>query len=393
MADPELLTVKLPGRETQNVSEWEIDTEYLTSADGFSFTIFDQDVAKLRGLDLSPVELLLGEAQQVLGRIDVTRIGGAGTAVECMGRDYLADLVECNVDPALRVTEGMQLADAIRDATAPLGIKIVNDEADGDIRMMRVGKPVKKGKPRKHAAKKQGDYKPEPGQGVFDFVNKLVARNGCTIQPWRARDGITLSAPRYDSDPVYALRRTTDAAAASVNNLKEAVAVRDFTRFPTYAISQCYEAKRGEQAVNAAALFDVAGRYEDLFNGHAYTKLRRIPGKVHDTLDGKLYRLLVVRDEKARTIEQATHALLRAIAERLKDTLCYQATVRGHRDPETGAIWSVDTMCRVDDDLADVHEVLWVAKRTLSYSRTAGAVTKLELWRPRTFVIGEDSSP
>jgi prophage tail gpP-like protein len=115
---------------------------------------------------------------------------------------------------------------------------------------------------------------------------------------------------------------------------------------------------------------------------------RQQKGKVADQVaQGALYRLLVYRDENARTAEQIEAAARRCVAERLKDTLYYHATVKGHADPRTGAIWTVDTMVNVDDDVADVHEPLWIESRTLRFG-SGGAETDLVCWRPESFTLG-----
>jgi hypothetical protein len=113
------------------------------------------------------------------------------------------------------------------------------------------------------------------------------------------------------------------------------------------------------------------------------------PGKgATEVASGALYRLLVYRDEEARTETMIESAMKRAIAERLKDTLEYRVTLKGHADATTGAIYSVDTMIDVNDSVCDVHEQLWIASRTLRYSGSDGPTTELVCWRPESFVIG-----
>lgn len=100
-----------------------------------------------------------------------------------------------------------------------------------------------------------------------------------------------------------------------------------------------------------------------------------------------LYRLLVFRDDDARNGEQIEKAAKRTIAERMKDTLQYRLTLKGHVDPGSGAVYALDTMIRVDDEFADLHEVLWVADRTLRYSEGEGPMTDLVCWRPESFEL------
>jgi prophage tail gpP-like protein len=75
------------------------------------------------------------------------------------------------------------------------------------------------------------------------------------------------------------------------------------------------------------------------------------------------------------------------VCERLKDSLVYRATVKGFSDYHTGAVYAVDALARVEDDVCDVHETLWVASRRFSYQEGAGTTTELECWRPGSFTI------
>jgi prophage tail gpP-like protein len=61
--------------------------------------------------------------------------------------------------------------------------------------------------------------------------------------------------------------------------------------------------------------------------------------------------------------------------------------MRGHTDPDTGGIYSVNTMLHVTDEIRGVDEPMWVASRKLMFSPEAGATTELKLWRPGSFQI------
>jgi prophage tail gpP-like protein len=71
----------------------------------------------------------------------------------------------------------------------------------------------------------------------------------------------------------------------------------------------------------------------------------------------------------------------RAISDRAKDTLVYTCTMPGHRDRQTGAVYAIDTLVDVNDDIREVHEPLWVIGRKFRYSASEGAVTDLTMIR------------
>jgi prophage tail gpP-like protein len=383
-------------RDVRAIKSYEIDSAYMTPTDGWEVVLYDTDRTKLRGLELQPVELLLDGAQQVLGRVDVTEVGGDGSAVTLRGRDYLADATECNIDPALTIKSKMSIFDALAMALSPVGIDTVYDEADVLTRNIRTGKATGKGVPKSFKALTLEDIKPNPGEGIFEFCNKIAARHGATIQPSISRNAVTLSAPNYTQAPLYRLVRTADPISSANNNILTATARRDFSSFPTVALFTGKHGKSGEAAGGMSQQFDFA-TLSDAFNAELsrVTELvyslrgkdaRRKPG-APPIPDGSLYRLLYHRDEDSRNPDQLERAARRAIAERLKETLAYSVTVRGHSDPVGGAIWAVDTMVHVTDEICGVDEPLWIEKRTFRNSGQ-GATTELECWRPASFQIG-----
>ncbi len=386
MAEEQIpLTVQfeLLGRETTSLESWSIDSSYMTSTDGFEFGYIDTE-ANTTGLEGQPVILTLGDAQQLKGRIDETTTGDRGLLVSCAGRDYLADMVECNIDPLVTVNEGMTLQAAIQAAVAPVGIQIVLGDAD-IMRKARSGiSPKTRGSKKSFLALTANELKPEPEQGIYDWCNRLAARYGCTIQPSLNRNEILLQAPNYDQDPIAVLRRSRTAGGS--NRIKTASAKRSFTRFPTYTIARGANVSADTEKVGAN-LFKVQSSDIAAQTQHIAVQGRVKPSSTADA-DGKLYRLLSLHDRLARTKEQVTAAAFRAIWDRLKDTLVYTATLKGHRDPDTGAIYSVDTIVDVQDDVARVNERMWIFHRKLSYDPKNGAETMIECWSIGAYQTG-----
>lgn len=378
-----------------NITEWEITSNYITSTDGFSFTVYADNMDDLRNLELQPVTLSVNGAQQVVGRIDKTTMGNNGTAVTFYGRDYIADLVECNVDPLLKIKTGDSIASAFTDAAGPVGIDTVISDDDLAMRNVRTGVSVKfKKGGRGYAKRILNEYKPHSGEGLYEFLNRLIQRFGATIQPGNARNILVITAPHYEQDPTYTLYRSMDPTISGINNVISSVADRDYSSFPTYSLFT------GKQVVSDSA--QVACKQENDVNDLAALQNsevaailadstvagRRVPGVFTALGLGQLYRLLFLVDKEARTQEQVSFAATRAIADRLKSTLEYKCTVRGHIDPVSGAIWSIDTMVRVADEVCGVFEPLWIVERTLKLDPKGGATTDLVCYRPASFQFG-----
>lgn len=395
--DDSLLLVRFEALNagTDRVEDWFIDADYLTSTDGFSFTLSEASLLEDFGpLEMAPVDLVVGGASQLKGRIDITTVGDKGEATTCDGRDYFSDLVECNVDPLLKLTQGMTLFDAITLAASPVGIDTVVSTDDYALRNIRTGKRVGAKKPPKDfRALKTEDLKPENGVGIYEFLNKFVARMGGTMQPTDNRKTVGVSAPNYNQEVIGEIIRTNDTSSSGRNNVISGVARRDFSSFPTFAIGTGRYAKPGASSKGSVQQFDIS---EAAFGFNPeIAKIvtdsiipgRRKPGNSASLGLSQVYRLLTFKDDDARNGEQLTKAVVRAVAERLKDLLVYTCTVRGHKDPRTGAVYTVDTMLDIQDRVARVSEPMWVAGRKLRFGPGEGAVTDLTLWRKGAFVL------
>jgi prophage tail gpP-like protein len=418
VADPQLeIMLELRGRRLTNLTSWSLNSAFFTSTDGFSFTVYDTDRKNLRGLELEPIEVILNGQSQGLGRIDVTTTGDNGSAVHCQGRDYIADIVECNIDPWVQFKEGMTVSDAIALACAPCGITGVISDDDVALRNIRTGKSIASTKaPKNFRAAKMDDYKPKPGEGIYEVCNRIVARQGATIQPAASRTQLVLAAPHYNQEPAYRIERTADG---SHNTIISATATRDYSSFPTYTLFHGRQSRPGEPPTVISSTdivtdggvrvessvvkpgkagskssegFDMEA-FASAFSSEMFGILdgtiaegRQRPDKV-TSKPPKLYRLLYLDDKDARNLDQIYYGAKRAIAERLKDTLSYRVRIPGVIDSVSGAVWSVDTMVHVIDEICGIDETLWISERTLSFDPGSGATTELVCWRPESFQV------
>lgn len=403
------LVVYLEGRnnyrELTRIKSWSIDSDYLTSTDAFDFVVVDDDIEVLRDLEAQPVKLTVGGAIQLVGRIDDTSRGDDGLAVACSGRDYIADLVECNIDPTLVVKEKETLGDVILKACAPIGITKIAPESDvatmldirqgvpGKTRRRRGGKAAGGNRSKNFKDISLDDLKPDIGQGIYEFLNPICMRHGCTIQPTHQRDTLLVSGPFYDQDPQFSIVRSR-ADSGTSNNIVSAIARRSYSSFPSMVIVQGQGAPRsGETTANTQYTIDTWYEAQQ-FGGELARTLnwitfsgRRKPGTTDALPIDKIYRLNVFRDDKARNPDQITNAARRLFAEHLKKTLEYRVKIRGHIDPVTGALWTYDTIVTVSDDVCDVHEDLWVQSRRFTYNQNDGPFTELVCIRPGSFEI------
>lgn len=392
--DPQFDVVLQKSERVLSVQEYSYTQDFLGATDSFSFVYYDSDRAKLRGLEMQPVVLRIDGHPQMYGRIEATDRGSDGSAVHAEGRDYLSDLVECNVDPRCIIKDGTTLADAILYLCAPCGINTINDQSGRF--SARTGKVATK-IDAQLSAKNLKDVKPEAGKGIFETCEKLLARYGLMLQPALDRNTVIVQAPSYDYEPLGNIWRTE---GGSLHNLViEASARRDFSSFPTHCL---FTGKQGTAVEKGGAkgtsspwsLYEwlpLASEEIRATLESAFLQDRNLPDDPKSVLNGVLYRLLYFKDDVAKTHEQIERSQLRAVSERLKDLLTYTCKVRGHVNPTTGFCWTTDALLDVDDDMADVHETLWCYRCVFENSRGGGPTTTMTMIRPCTFMLsGED---
>jgi prophage tail gpP-like protein len=397
--------LELTGEFISNIQSYNINSSYLTPTDEWSFTVYDDEAPwelRRKFRPLQPVKLYIDGQLQVIGRIDKIEGTGSGSALRVSGRDYLAALVDGSADPSVRVNAKMDIGDAILSVTKAFGItKILGTNTTRNIVSGAV--PYRGGPPRDFKSAKVEDFKIPDNEGAFEWCNnRIAARHGYTLQPAGTRDTILLVEPEYRQAPLYELKRVWGAPIGG--HILSATASRDYASVPTVTVAT----GRGGSAAgaqvpglrNEVSTFGVNAPSDIGKNSEVRRIVYSEDGLSPLVIDwrflpknegirgnnGLLYRPMFYVDKDSKNLEQLAMGVRRAIAERLRPTLEYHCSVRGHEDPITGAIYAVDTIARVDDTVEDVHENLWLMERTLS-NDGHGPRTELTFIRPGAFQL------
>jgi prophage tail gpP-like protein len=398
----ESFSVEIEGVGTfyEGFKSYRINSNYTTPTDAWSFVVYsDDDAAGLRQRwrPWQPVRLYVSGACQVIGRIDrIKGVGPGSAALMVSGRDYLADLVDATMDPTFQLSQEMNLGEAVLEICKPWGITGVLSDG-GLTRNIRTGKQPTRPAPEDLEQVKLEDFKAEENQGVMEFLNKLVSRHGFTIQPAGTRDTILVVRPQYDQPPLYDLSRP--------GNILEGTADRNYTEVPTVTLGRGRAGGGKHQVGGTRSEFPTfsegapsrIGTLTEVLaittadNNIAVTREKRFdPKRGDNTLygyDPPIYKPLFFRDKDSRNGAQVERSVKRMLAEKLRDTLLYEVSARGHTETKSGAIWSVDTIVRVDDGVEDVRENLWILERTLANDGTGdGPRTDMACVRPESYV-------
>ena len=104
----------------------------------------------------------------------------------------------------------------------------------------------------------------------------------------------------------------------------------------------------GELAVNEMGRYDEVLRITDASRGADQVFTRRANWKKiqYEAEDFVVYRPMFFEDKKARNKEQLERVARRELSRRMKDTLTYNCTLRGHRPGVTYCPWGPRRPCR-----------------------------------------------
>lgn len=425
MSDPEnkpkvSLEFELTGERWDQVESYDIDDSFMVDADSWSVTVFnDADPASLRRkfLPKTPVRLYYGNALQLVGRIDTTTDAGeSGKSLTVTGRDYLAELINANVDTAIEITNTMTLEDALLEALRPYGITTIETNVEkvleqkmGSAKFKEVradGSPLEKYRdafqldtqafidaigpttklvPVKEKVPELSPRK-DSNEGLIQWCSGLAARFGGTIQPGTSRSSIAVVSPEYGSSSAFAFLRP--------GNVESATARRDWSGIPTHATVSGRSVVRGKTASGQFKGLSISGDDSEL----ALYKIaeckriidaaRTVKGRISrknagDPLDW--YCPIYYRDDEAKNETQLDKSARRTMAKQLRNTLSYQVTVKGHESPVSGAVYCTNVLADVQDSISDVNEQLWIMDRRLSWED--GEMTTMNLIRPASYVL------
>lgn len=397
------LTVELEatGEIIRNITEYRISTSFLIPTDAWSFTVYnDDDPASLRTKfrPLQPVKLSINGQQQVLGRIEkIKGVGDSGTALEVSGYDYLKDLVAGTVDPSIQVKKEMDLGQALLTIFEPYGIDTIFGDFNLTRNLITGAARAFKGKASREFKKARPDeLRPRDNQGSWEFAEEICGRLGFCLQPAGTRNAIVCCVPHDLADPLFDITRPGNVMSAS--------AERDWESVPTVTIAR---GRGGDPNTTIAPTRHEFATFEsDTVN--PITKVPEIqriitsddslivvketrfnPKKKDNTVYGyspPVYRPLFYQDRYSKNQEQTEYGVRKMVAEKLRKTLTYDCTVRGHVDSRTGAIWSIDCIANVKDAIEQVNERLWIYENE-KFNSGQGPMTSMKLMRPDSYIL------
>lgn len=310
-------------------------------------------------------QLLVNGAPQLSGFIDKVAIESShsGTSVSVSGRDILSPVVDSHIDRKLAVKKNTSLVDLAKlvfhtefELPVTFGTGFVDILSDSQAidraRDRMVGNAVKARpvKRRRKAVDPLKEIRPRPNEGAFAYFLRFAHRVG--FHAWAQPDGqgVLLGEPNYDQDAIGELVNLRGGAGGT-NTIERASITSDNTSVPSHVYVYGKSSKPGDKssvigyAVNEGAPF---------------------------------FKPFYITDDESDDKDHADAYAIYMLGKALRQACVYQITVRGFSDPVTGAIYNVDTVLNVHDEVCGVDGPMWVEKRVFRKSR-AGTFTDLTL--------------
>lgn len=337
------VVLQIEGKEQHDWSAYDVDSDFLIPADGFSVEL---SIAASR----KPLQQWVGKECRLLIDNETVLTGIIGTqrcdkqkgqrSLRLTGRDLAALLVDCSAKP-LNV-QGLTVLDAVKKLLEPFKqIKKVVLKAEENPVLNRI------------------DI--EQGQNVWEVAKKLV--NSVGLHIWCDADGtLIVGGADYNSPPVATLCWSHQDNRRNVQNVEiEYDADATFSEVTFLAQSH---AKRGN-----AAQHDLKWVYRDP--------------------NVSFYKPKTVVIADADSLTNLQKLAKKQLSDWKLESLTITIEVSGHHTSD-GTLWQAGQRVHYIDDEEGIDAIFFIMGRRFTFSRQSGTKTQLRLkedgvWTPDAY--------
>lgn len=397
-------------------TSYSLGSNYLTPADGWSFTVGDGDLEERqrRALRLGATVRLYVEnfplGEGYIDRIEIDADRGKGTVYSIHGRDRLGPVVDSVADPRVQFKSGTTLLEFLKTLLAPYGWSddehftldpsVNRDARTGGVRGTPL--PKRKSKTGKLSSFQIYQLKPHNNEDLFRFIQRTVERFGFFVRVSADGDRIIVAAPDFTQEPRYRLVRKQGET-----NILGGSVVFDATDQPSVIIADGFSGggEFGRGKIKAYCVNPYFGVDENGFiSDYVSAELLKYPEAqpilfVTQPYEQRTPRMpprpVFLHDEESKTQEQLNWFVKRTMSELLRKSLVCHYKVEGLGQTVDGVFtpWDVDTVVEVEDEVAGVSERMYVLGRNFEMSRQGGVTTTLELVRLYSIATPDPPAP
>jgi len=451
------LALNIEGRSIKCWSEYETTSSYLDPTDTWKFKIAaatEED--RNMYLDIfkggRQVTASIGNKDQFTGKIDQTAIqydSNGGTVVSIAGRDILGRFVNSMVSPTLTVVQDSTILSLLENYLRAYDLKKVYNSDSLNLNII-TGRPNKdslttqtKTVPEQNnvfeadgitpKVNDKGEYiytyssktvtevvsnkradlhkitlkelKAHPGEGLYQFFEKILRRLGFVMKAMADGSGIYISSPTFDGEAYgFIINKKSDS---SKNNVKSCSYKPDYCSQPSLIMAEGFgggaEFAKSKFQVILPNEFIAVSKLNSDGTGvydydtqrviNKYPKAFVIKPRTELLLNEPLFDLknsycpTFLKDDESKSMEELKVFVIRKMAEYQRKAISLSYTVAGLTN-QKGEPWAVNTLVNVDDDIHNIHENMWVESRTFNKSIGNGTTTTLKLIKPYTLVLG-----
>lgn len=345
----DLVKLEVDGTDFSGWESLTITRTLDSCADAFSLAApFDpaepKVAAAFRPFGYQPARVKIDDELILTGRIESVSpsVSGSDRAINVQGRSLTGSLVDCSIDGSGYQYTGMSLLSIAAKMAKPFGIEVVSVAGVGPAFKSAIGS-----KTLAEAKKAISEAAAEPGQGVFEYLNKL------------AQDaGLLLTCDNQGRLVITKMQPGAEPSASLVEG-------RD-------------------------AVLNVTGSYDGTQRFSRYKVLQQQDGApningIADDAGVKIYRPRVETGSEGDSKDAKTAAQWRR-AMSLAGAVGVQVMVAGWRTPG-GALWTPGAVVTLQAPGAFIlkETPFVIAEATLSLDTSQGRTTSLRLVLPATY--------
>ncbi len=353
------------------------------------------------------IKLFINDLIQCTGLIEKvlnSETTEGGSLIKIQGRDIMAKVVEGIVNPKLQFPTNTTLESIVKTVLKPLEITTIDNSNNLNLNVL-TGKSFPPDEDQGFNKKALKELKAHYGEGSFQFLDKLLKRQGFMMWARADGEGVVISQPNYTNDPLYNLQHFKGNNSVN-NNVLSGERIIDITGQPI--MLYCKGHSNGDDAdvvssdiimINELIGLDQNGiplpqvtALIAQFQTQGVRVLDMRNALISDRQEARLFyqRPIVVgpcfiKDDEAQDGSQLENFVKRSMSHFQVKMIVLHYRVLGHT--QNGVPWTINTMVDVRDDYLDIQESYWIIERSFHKSSGGGTYTELKLIKPYTLDI------